>query len=418
MRSMLLAVSAAVMLAAVAGCPSEGSVQGAARDDAGGPQDASALIDGNTAFALDLYRSVAEEDPGANVFMSPFSISSALAMTYTGAAGGTAREMEEVLRFTRGPEATGRAFMDLMAAISPGDPEGAGRGEPFTLSAANGLWVQDGFALLDGYVENVTGYYDAAVRNLDFEGAPEASRTVINDWAAEKTMDRIRDLIPPGLIDDQTRLVLTNAVYFKASWSSPFDENATTDGRFLLADGSATEVPMMRQTEHFRYASVEGCAAVEMPYEGGGAVMLILLPDGDIGDFEKGLDSERLRSVRDRMISTNVALSLPKFEFTETLELGRLLIAMGMETAFHPGADFSGMTGGPDLYITEVVHKAFVKVDEAGTEAAAATAVVMAITAMPEQPVEMNVNRPFIFFIMDGQTDSIIFMGKVMDPSG
>lgn len=382
-----------------------------------GPFGGEGVSQGNNRFAMELYGMACQADQTSNIFFSPLSISSALAMTYAGARGQTAEEMNDVLHFGTEPGDIGEEFAVLLGSMSSGTLQGADSGEPFTLSIANGLWVADGFALLPSYVQEMQSRFDAAVENLDFIGAPEASRETINGWIADKTLDRITNLIPSGMLDQETRVVLTNAVYFKASWDKPFEEAVTSDGRFMLADGSATVVPMMTQTEFFDYVSTEGCSAVELPYAGGGASMLILLPDGDIESFQQDLDTGKLTTIRSRMSRVNILLTMPRFEFTRSMQLGQILREMGMEMPFQGSADFSGITGQPNLYISEVMHKAFVKVDEEGTEAAAATAVIMNITAMPPPPVEMTVNRPFIFLIIDEQTGSIVFMGRVMDPS-
>lgn len=375
------------------------------------------LVLGNNEFALDLFEKACGLHESDNIFLSPYSISSALGMTYAGARGQTAVEMAEVLHFTLPLEAVNRAFYSLTEALASDENSGSESGDSFTLSISNGLWVEDGFTLLDEYVAEVTRYYSAAVRNLDFSNDSEGSRETINDWVAERTMNKIQDLIPSGALNEDTRVVLTNAVYFKASWSKPFDEWSTADAQFSLAGGSTIDVPMMNQTEFFNYAATEGCRAVELDYAAGSASMLILLPDGDIEEFQQGFNADMLQTIRRRLSSTNVSLSMPKFEFSRSMSLSQVLGELGMESAFRSGADFSGFTGSPDLFISEVLHKAFVKVDEAGTEAAAATAVIMALTAIPGQPVQMNINSPFMFFILDRESGSILFMGRVMDPS-
>jgi serpin B len=375
------------------------------------------LVQGNNEFAMDLFEKACGSQESDNIFLSPYSISSALGMTYAGARGQTAAEMAGVLNFTLPVEAINRAFYSLTEALSSDERSSSDSGDSFTLSISNGLWVEAGFTLLDEYVAEVTRYYSAAVRNLDFINDSEGSRETINDWVAERTLNRIQDLIPPGALNEDTRVVLTNAVYFKASWSKPFDERSTADAPFDLSGGSTIEVPMMNQTGFFNYVATEGCRAVELDYAAGNASMLILLPDGDIEEFQQGFSADMLQTIRRRLSSCNVTLSMPKFEFSRSMQLSQLLRGLGMESAFESGADFSGFTGNPDLFISEVLHKAFVKVDEAGTEAAAATAVIMALTAIPQQPVQMIIDSPFMFFILDRESGSILFMGRVMDPS-
>ncbi len=412
-----LSATTAILLTIVSGCSAEENLSVPDSRPVTDTQAVQELVLGNNEFALDLYEKVCGIQESDNIFFSPYSISSALGMTYAGARGQTSVEMAEVLHFTLPVESTNRAFHSLTETLSSGDLSGADSGDPFTLSISNGLWVQDGFSLLDEYVAEVTRYYSAAVRNLDFINDSEGSRETINEWVAESTLNRILDLIPPGVLKEDTRVVLTNAVYFKASWRKPFDEHFTKDAPFSLVDGSTIDVPMMSQTDFFSYVATEGCKAVELEYAAGNASMLILLPDGDIGQFQQEFDAVKLETIRRRLSFCNVYLSMPRFEFSRSMQLSQMLRTLGMESAFGGGADFSGFTGSPDLFISEVLHKAFVKVDETGTEAAAATAVVMGITAMPPQPVQMNIDRPFMFFILDRESGSIVFMGRVMDPS-
>ncbi|MBT9164007.1 MAG: hypothetical protein DDT24_00934 [Chloroflexi bacterium] len=234
----------------------------------------------------------------------------------------------------------------------------------------------------------------------------------------DQTEGRIEDLIPQGVIDVLTRLVLTNAIYFNAAWQHPFIEAMTEDGLFYLVDGGEVTVPMMRQTESFGYAEGEGYQAVELLYDGGELSMMILLPQaGDFRAFEEALDAQAVDEIIERLERRQVALSMPRFEFDSRFSLRATLAAMGMPAAFSAeGADFSGMTGNRELFIHDVIHKAFVSVDEAGTEAAAATAVVVGIVAMPPEPVEVTVDRPFIFLIRDIETGTILFVGRVLNP--
>ena len=412
-----LSVTAVILLTTVLSCSAEENLSVPEAQPFTDTQAVQELVRGNNEFALDLYEEVCNMLESDNIFFSPYSISSALGMTYAGAEGQTATDMAETLHFTLPVEATNRAFHSLTETLSSGELVRAESGDPFTLSISNGLWVQDDFTLLDEYVAEVTMYYSAAVRNLDFIDDPDGSRETINEWVAESTMDRIQNLIPAGVLNDDTRVVLTNAVYFKASWLKPFHEHFTSDAPFFLNNGSAINVPMMSQTDYFSYIFTEGYSAVELDYAEGNASMLILLPDGDIEEFEQDFDSGMMETIRRRLSSTRVSISMPKFEFSRSMQLSRILRTLGMESAFGSGADFSGFTGSPDLFISEVLHKAFVKVDETGTEAAAATAVVMGITAIPEEPVEMNINRPFLFFILDRESGCILFMGRIMDPS-
>ncbi len=380
------------------------------------------LVQANTAFAAEIFAVLAEESPDDNLFISPYSISTALAITWAGAEGRTAEQMAEVLRFGMPEESVHQQFEEIQTKLASDYRQQyiEGTGDPLTLEVANALWAQESFSLLQDYVNLVRERYDAAARNLDFVGDPEGSRQTINAWVEQKTRDRITDLLPRGSIDSMTRLVITNAVYFKGSWRDPFNEAATSDGPFTTAGGSEVTVPMMHQTEEYPYAEAHGCRAVELPYADNQSSMIVLLPEGDIGEFEQTLTEQKLSDIMASLESRDVELTMPSFEFTSSFRLSDVLKAMGMTIPFQSGeADFSGMTGGRDLYISAVIHKAFVKVDEEGTEAAAATAVVMALTsAQPEpDPVVLTLDRPFLFLIRDRITGSILFMGRVADPS-
>ena len=380
------------------------------------------LVAANTTFGVEIFSVLAEDSPAGNLFISPYSISTALAMTWAGAEGRTAEQMAEVLRFGMPEESVHQQFEDIQGKLASDYRQQyiQGTGDPLTLEVANALWAQEDFSLLADYVDLVRARYDAEARNLDFVGDPEGARQTINTWVEEKTRDRILDLLPRGSVDAMTRLVITNAVYFKGSWCDPFSESATSDGSFTTAEGSEVTVPMMHQTEDYPYAEIHGCRAVELPYADNQSSMLVMLPDGDLGEFEQTLTEQRLSDITASLTSREVELTMPSFEFTSSFSLSDVLKAMGMTRAFAPGeADFSGMTGSRDLYISAVIHKAFVKVDEEGTEAAAATAVVMALTsARPEpEPVVLTLDRPFLFLIRDRITGSILFMGRVADPS-
>jgi serpin B len=380
--------------------------------------DLSKLVEGNSAFAFDLYRFLVEQQGDNNLLYSPYSISLALAMTYAGARGETEAQMADALHFTLPQD-------DLHPAFNALDQELAQRGEGaegrdqkgFRLNIANAIWGQKDYAFLDAFLDRLAMNYGAGLRVLDFGGAPEESRITINDWVSEQTEGRIQNLIPQGAIDPLTRLVLTNAIYFNAAWANPFQEEATRDGPFTLLDGSRIAVPMMHQTESFGYAKGEGYQAVELPYDGHELSMVILLPDRDSFDpFEDSLDVDQAQAIMQNLKRGQVALIMPKFEFDSRFSLKQALEAMGMPAAFSGGADFSGMTGSTDLFISDVLHKAFVSVDEEGTEAAAATAVVMKLSVAAEEPTTVTIDRPFIFLIRDIETGAILFVGRVVDP--
>jgi serpin B len=410
-----LFVFGAVVLAVASGCSAGDNLAIPETIDSG--DAVTTLVNGSNRFAFDLYREVAGGNREGNVFFSPYSISTALGMTYYGARGETASDMAEVLHFTMPSDAINRAFFAVTEKLNSGSLNEGQSGAPFALVVSNGLWVQNGFGLLDSFVDGVTEAYSASVENLDFANNTEGARETINSRVAENTMDRILNLIPQGVIAADTRLVLTNAVYFKASWEHPFSEYATTRGEFNMIDGSSVEMSMMTQTEHFNCSSTDEYSAVELGYAGGGTSMVIVVPSGDFYELEQRLNAEYLEGIRDGLANENLHITMPLFEFTESIQLGNILKLMGMESAFDSRANFSGITGNRDLYISDVVHKAFVKVDETGTEAAAATAVVMNLRAMPEAPVEMNIDKPFVFFILDNETGSIVFMGRVMNPA-
>lgn len=374
------------------------------------------LVSDNSTFAMDLYQYLKTGDN--NIFYSPYSISLALAMTYAGARGETEEEMADAMHFGLGQDRLHPAFNSLdMTLSSRGEGAEGKNDEGFRLNIVNAIWGQKDYEFLADFLDTLAQNYGAGLRVLDFMEAPEESRIIINEWVSDETEGRIEDLIPQGMIDSLTRLVLTNAIYFNAAWMYPFSEGATSDGVFHLAGGDEVMVPMMRQTESFGYYEGENYRAVELPYDGGELSMVILLPDsGKFSSFESSLDFEKLYEIIDGIGYQEVALTMPEFEFESSFDLKKTLSEMGMPVAFSGDADFSGMTGNRELFIAEVVHKAFVSVDEAGTEAAAATAVVMELTAVPQEPVTIEIDRPFIFLIRDIETGTLLFVGRVMNP--
>ena len=380
--------------------------------------DLISLVAGNSGFAFDLYQAVKNVD--GNLFYSPHSISLALAMTYTGARGETAQQMVDTLHFTLEDNRLHPAFNWLDIELASRGKGAKGKDEEgFRLNIVNAIWGQRDYDFLAEFLDVLAENYGAGLRILDFAKAPEDSRVTINNWVSEQTEGRIEDLIPQGLIDTWTRLVLTNAIYFNAAWQYPFEESMTKDGPFYLLDGSKVTVPMMKQTEHFGYTEGEGYQAVELPYDGRELSMVILLPRKEnFEQFEGSLDYQLVDSLIKTLEYQRVSLTMPKFEFESEFRLKETLSAMGMPVAFSGwDADFSGITGSRDLWIADVIHKAFISLDEEGTEAAAATAVVMPTAMPPEEPVEFNVDRPFIFLIRDIETGAILFVGRVVDPS-
>jgi serpin B len=379
--------------------------------------DRVAWEDGNTAFATDLYHVLADGE--GNLFFSPYSISVALAMTSAGAAGETARQMAQTLHFALPPETLHPAFnayeQDLeRRAQAPTD------GTPFELSLANSLWGQRGFSFTPAFLDLLAQNYGAGMRLVDFQQDTEGARVAINNWVSDETRGKIKDLIPQGVLDAMTRLVLANAIYFKAGWMTPFDDDLTAPEPFHRIDGSTVETPMMHQTEAFGLASGEGFQMLQLPYQTGDLSMLVILPeDGRFREVEAELSPDLLRGAVAGLSYGSVEVTLPRFRFESALELNQTLQSLGMVDAFDPSrADFSGMDGARALYIGDVLHKAFVAVDEDGTEAAAATAVIMKLTsAMPGEPMVFKADRPFIFVVYDQQTGSVLFLGRVMDPA-
>jgi len=408
MSILILAVMAAGLLAGAGGA-------GMARADRAGPDQ---LIADNNAFAMDLYHAVS--GTGANLIFSPYSISVALAMTYAGARGTTEQQMAEALHFTLPRDQLHPAFKSLEDSLpQAATDDSQSEEQDFQLGIANALWGQTGYPFRQDYLDLVSENYGAGLQLVDFEADPEAARQHINDWIAEKTRDRIKDLLAQGSVDTMTRLILTNAIYFKAAWLYQFNADFTEDGPFHLLDGSTVSVPMMSQTDHFGYAAGQGYQAVVLPYEGNRMAMVILLPDqGEFDTFEKALSIDQFTTILDSIAWQEVALSMPRFTYESKFGLQDTLAAMGMSDAFQPGvADFTGMSDQNDLFISAVVHKAFVKVDENGTEAAAATAVIIGATAAPATPVEVTIDRPFIYMIYDQDSGAILFVGRVLNPA-
>ena len=374
------------------------------------------LVDGNSAFAFGLYQALREAD--GNLFYSPYSISLALAMTYAGARGETEKQMTDTLHFDLLQNRLHPAFNNLDLELGRRGQGAKGKdGEGFRLHIVNAIWGQKDFKFLPEFLDLLAENYGAGLRTLDFMKASEQSRIIINKWVSDQTEERIKDLIPQGTIDELTRLVLTNAIYFNAAWQYSFEEDATSNSAFYLLNGDKITVPMMRQAESFGYAEGDGYQVVELPYDGRELSMLVLLPQTNRFElFEESLNAQRVDDIVKNLNTREVVLTMPKFEFESSFGLKKTLTAMGMPVAFSAGADFSGMTGNPDLFIGEVLHKAFVSVDEAGTEAAAATAVIMELTAMPGEPVEVTIDRPFIFLIRDIESATILFIGRVVNP--
>ncbi len=396
--------------------------------------ETSAVARGINAFGLDLHRVLAED--GGNRLASPWSIQSALAMTYAGAAGKTKEEMAKVLHFTADETALHAGFQAIAADLSeqargsreqldaPG--RSGGPNTPLEINAANRLFGQDGYPFEKPFLEFIEKSYGAPLEKMDFTKQAEACRGRINQWVEEQTKDRIKDLIPPGLLDEETRLVLTNAIYMKAPWAAEFVEDA--EAPFFVNGVEEVKLPGLVKRESFGYRKIPGGALVSVPYAGGGLQFLLMIPDEKDGlaALEKTLTAGVLTEAA-ALPPQDIRLHFPKFKLEpESILLAENLTAMGMPSAFNKprgSADFSRMAPRkPDDYlcISEVVHKAFIAVDKHGTEAAAATAVIMArATSMPvepAEPLEIRVDRPFAFAIQHVSSGACLFLGRVTDP--
>lgn len=373
--------------------------------------DLAALADGNRAFAFALYQAVRGQD--GNLFFSPYSISLALAMTYAGARGATEAEMAQALHFDLPQDRLHPAFNATDLALAS-----AGEGsDAFRLSIANATWGQQGFDFAPDYLDTLALNYGAGLRLSDFVDPTtrEQTREEINAWVSDATEGKIEELFAEGALNDLTRLVLANAIYFKADWETPFEAEVTRPAPFTRLDGSQVEAPTMARRASTGYAAGEGYEAIELYYQGDRASMVILLPAaGNFEAFEAALDADQVEAIFDQLQPTDLQIYLPKFKYATKLDLAGTLAAMGMPSAFDAGAaDFAGMDGRGELYLTNVVHKAFVAVDEKGTEAAAATGVSVGTTSMPQT---VAVDRPFIYLIRDRETGTMLFVGRVLDP--
>ena len=370
------------------------------------------LISGNSAFALDLYAKLREQE--GNLFFSPYSISTALAMTYAGARANTERQMAQVLHFDLPQEKLHPAFRKLIERMNA-----QGKESGYQLSVANALWAQKDYQFLRAFLNTTTTNYGAGLKQVDFVKATEAARKTINDWVEKRTEGKIKQLIKPGILGALTRLVLTNAIYFKGNWERQFEKKDTRDSPFTVARDKEVAVPMMSQKGQFAYGETERVQFVELPYVENELSMIILLPkelDG-LADLERSLTPRGLKEWLEGLSKKDVVVEVPRFKLTTQFRLKEVLTAMGMTDAFSVKlADFSGMTGDRDLFISAVIHKAFVDVNEEGTEAAAATAVVMKLRAAPMPPKVFRADHPFLFLIRDNQSGSILSMGRVVNP--
>jgi serpin B len=384
------------------------------------PGELGALAKSNNALAFDLYAKARAH--AGNLALSPISISSALTMTWGGARGDTAAQMKKVLH----AEGEAGQAMDVAGKLLASF---GNEGSKVTLRVANRLFGEKTYSFEQAYLDRTKAAFGAPLEGLDFKGAVEPSRAHINDWVAKQTQDRIKDLIPSGGLNAQTRLVLTNAIYFLGDWMSPFEKDSTRPAPFHATATATSDVPTMNQAHSFRFAATDGVKVLEMPYAGGEVAMTFVLPDAPAGldAVEKRLTPATIDAWLGAMKSDQVIVALPKFEINPaaSLSLGDMLKELGMPVAFDPEkADFTGIANPPSpadrLFISKVFHKAFVKLDEKGTEAAAATAVVMATrgaAAPTKPPSEFRADHPFLFFLRHVKSGAILFMGRVSDPA-
>ena len=415
MDKKILAVSvpATVIILSIFLCGCVTQPEPAADDSRATPEGVNAVINANNQFAFDLYSEYKTEE--GNIFFSPYSISTALAMTYEGAKGKTAEEMQAVFHFPQNGDVRRPAFAKIYNEINKKDKK-------YKLSTANALWAQKDYRFLEEYTATVEKYYGGGVTNLDFVEETEKSRQIINGWVEGQTDDKIKDLIPQGVLNIDTRLVLTNAIYFKGTWVKQFNEEDTRKEDFRVSPEQTVKVPMMRLTgdeAEFSYAETDEIQILEMPYDGKDLSMLIILPkENDLANMEESINPEKLSEWRNMLNEQRVDIYIPKFKFETKYFMVETLSNMGMPTAFIHDADFSGMDGTTNLLIQNVIHQAFVEVNEEGTEAAAATAVVVGIeSAAPRRTPIFRADHPFIFIIHDRGTGNILFLGRVSDPS-
>lgn len=398
------------ILLVVSSCPAV-----AAKPGAVSAADQAEVTKGNNAFALDLYGHL--RDQKGNLFFSPESISTVFAMADAGARGPTAAEMARVFHFTLPPDRLHPAMGALLADMNAPHPG-------YELRVADALWAQQDARFLPNYLQLMQSDYGADFHRVDFKTQPEAVRGTINRWVEQQTNNRIQNLIGPGVLTPMTRLVLTNAIYFKGTWRNPFEKGATQDGEFHLSAAQTATAPLMHRTGAYRYYDGGAFQELELPYEGDDLAMVVLLPKQTDGlpALEQRFTAAAAQQWIDELAPAHkVILTLPRFTMTQQFELSGTLSAMGMPQAFTPAADFSGMTGKPELSISAAIHKAFIDVNEEGTEAAAATSTVMVATAMlrPAQeppPIIFRADHPFLFMIRDTKTGGILFMGRVEDP--
>ncbi|AVT33690.1 serpin family protein [Plantactinospora sp. BC1] len=420
-RSVLRAVPlAAAALAAAPAPPHRSGRSSTSTDPVRVPPDATTMQAAATAvrgFTADLYRTLASTRAGGNMVCAPYSVGLALAMTRAGAGSTTADEMDAVLHAPNPrPDALDSGLNAVDQALAGRYRDGDGTRQP-RLTTANALWTRLDLGLRPGFRDTLAGYYGAAPHPVDFRGAPEATRQEINAWVSHRTNAKIPELLRSGVVSPDTSLMLTNTTYLMAAWTYPFIATATAAEPFTRDDGVVVDVPMMRGPfDTMGYLEGDGWRAVDIPYAGGGLAMAVVMPTrDDLATVEANLDETWLAALSTGFRPTTVQLRLPRWSFRLPAELGAVLGSLGMPTAFTPRADFTGMSTDPALYIDNVVHETFIAVDEKGTEAAAASAVIIRPPSIPQGP-QFFVNRPFLYVIHDRFTGVPLFLGRVHDP--
>ncbi len=372
-------------------------------------QEMNETVKGNNRFAFNLFEEVQKE--GENVFFSPYSISSALAMTYTGAEGGTRQEMQKVFGFSNDKQGQAEAYHMLNKHLDTLNDE------KVKLNVANSLWCQNNYNFLDDFLNINKKYYQAGIKKVDFRSNHAEARKQINQWVEEETNKKITDLIKEGMLSPSVRLVLANAIYFKGTWAYPFEKSKTRPEIFYMNEKNRKRVLFMHRSVSVKYYEDELAQVIELPYAGEDLSMMILLPQeiSGIHKLESKLDTDLYQEYQESMFSKKVELWLPRFRVETQYNLNKPLKILGMNSAFSGNADFSGMTGKKELFISDVAHKAFVEVNEKGTEAAAATGAVMTKSSLVKK-VEFRADHPFIYMIKDNRTGAILFMGRLNEP--
>ena len=403
----LIIVALVTLIVLISGCIKQIQQNPKANNTGWTQEGINNIVDSNNQFAFELYSELNNNQ--SNVFFSPYSIYSALAMAYEGARGETAQEMKSVFHF---PDKSilRPNFAEIYNQMNT-------QNKNYELHTANALWAQQSYPFSNNYFNVIKDYYAGKATNLDFIKETEKSRQTINNWVEQQTNNKIKDLIKPGQLNDMTRLIITNAVYFKGKWVYQFDKKDTKEMDFRTLN-ETIKVPMMylNSKAEFNYTETDDIQVLELPYTGNKISMFIFLPKNNISSLEKELNIEKIKEYEGMLKEQKVVIYLPKFKFKTRYVLNDQLIKMGMPTAFLADkADFSGMTGRRDLFISFVIHQAFVDVDEEGTEAAAATAVGMAATAVRQENI-FKADHPFIFIIQDKTTGNILFLGKVVNP--